>query len=132
MKNLRTIATLLVLTVMTFSCQTNDELVELETQQNVNKVRSLQEEGRIGTGTTTYEEVVVVYAPGISESAKQSIRAYEASRLGVSFQVVITCRTNSNMETWIFNIPQTRPGDGDISVVISNDYIIYWEDAPVC
>ena len=37
MKNLRTIVTLLVLTVMTFSCQTNDELVELETLNEVDK-----------------------------------------------------------------------------------------------
>lgn len=89
MKNLRTIATLLVFTVMTFSCQTNDELVELETLQS-KSTNSQVNSGRASTISisvdyrqNTYRELIRNYYSGFFE-----------------FHGYTPCDRDSYVETW--------------------------------
>ena len=89
--------------------------------------------GRLGEQQQLYDQVTVVYEPGLSKTVKQAIRDWEASELGVTIiQVVPACRGSIDMEIWIFIRPIPNPNDGGVHVVIDTEYTLYWENAPAC
>ena len=109
MKNLKTIITLLVLTMTVFSCQTNDELVEME---EMTFSKSLEE---VVDDEVSYSEVLITYDLSIvdSEFKRQEIRLhYKEFHLGEF--VIIKCSTLSdNQELWRLENPLTsrKPND---------------------
>lgn len=88
MKNVKTIITLLVLTVTMFSCQTNDdELIEINETVT----------SKTGQSISTNKFIFIEYDPGVSALQKQQIRD-EFEQAGLVFVSVTSCGKNS--EVW--------------------------------
>ena len=86
MKNLKTIIAILVLSSAMFSCQTNDELRELEISNEI-KIRSLN----------GYTNIVVQFNNGISESEKNQIR----NNFAANFSFISINQCDKNKEVWV-------------------------------
>lgn len=95
MKKLKTIITILVLSLTAFGCQTNDELIELEIGNQIEGDNLTSGDRFLSRNSVTH--ILVEYDKNLSISQQQIIRA-RFSNAGLSIIQIYECGGNS--ETW--------------------------------
>lgn len=95
MKTLKTIITLLVLTVTMFGCQTNDELVEFESLNKNNL--NIQNSDKQLINVTGFTNVIIEYKKNLSEQEKEQIR----NSFSNDFNFITIDQCFGNKEVWV-------------------------------